>query len=408
MSNERKDEPPAASAEEWPKRNPPTIDLDASEVSGDTSTARGMNAARAFARAAGDRASALGARTGGLMSKLLAPLGGAIAALLVLAAFWAGGLIGQPQLPPPPPAVSSAQFDNVAANVGDLTARLARVETAVARPAALAIDPALASRTDALERALASVREEASRLGAQLRTATVSINELKAAPREGATSPAPDMTPLTERLKELETAVRSLEAVAAKPPAPATDGEGMRRLVAANALDAAVRGGEPYVVALAVAKQVAANPAALAPLDRYAASGIPSETTLLREIVAVLENVAAGDAARIAGNRRTGAPTTEPAQAGILDRLQSGLSKLVQIERIDATATRMAPPQPAANAAVRRDSLASARQDIARLPVAANPQVQAWIASADAREQALAAAQKFSAEALAAFGKSGQ
>ena len=67
-----------------------------------------------------------------------------------------------------------------------------------------------------------------------------------------------------------------------------------------------------------------------------------------------------------------------------------------------------APPQPAANAAVRRDSLASARQDIARLPVAANPQVQAWIASVDAREQALAAAQKFSAEALAAFGKSGQ
>ena len=193
MTNERKDEPPAASAEEWPKRNPPTIDLDASEVSGDTRTARGMNAARAFARAAGDRASALGARTGGLMSKLLAPLGGAIAALLVLAAFWAGGLIGQPQLPPPPPAVSSAQFDNVAANVGDLTARLARVETAVARPAAPATDPALASRTDALERALASVREEASRLGAQLRTATASLNELKAAPREGAASPAPDI-----------------------------------------------------------------------------------------------------------------------------------------------------------------------------------------------------------------------
>ena len=41
MSNERKDEPPAASAEERPKRAPPTIDLDASEVSGDTQRARG-------------------------------------------------------------------------------------------------------------------------------------------------------------------------------------------------------------------------------------------------------------------------------------------------------------------------------------------------------------------------------
>jgi hypothetical protein len=34
--------------------------------------------------------------------------------------------------------------------------------------------------------------------------------------------------------------------------------------------------------------------------------------------------------------------------------------------------------------------------------------VQAWLKSVDARAAALAASQKFSAEALAAFGKSGQ
>jgi hypothetical protein len=52
--------------------------------------------------------------------------------------------------------------------------------------------------------------------------------------------------------------------------------------------------------------------------------------------------------------------------------------------------------------------LAATRQDLAKLPQAADPQIQAWIKSVDAREAALAASQKFSTEALAAFGKSGQ
>ena len=41
MTNDRKDEAPAGSAEEWPKRAPPTIDLDASDVSGDTQASAG-------------------------------------------------------------------------------------------------------------------------------------------------------------------------------------------------------------------------------------------------------------------------------------------------------------------------------------------------------------------------------
>ena len=57
---------------------------------------------------------------------------------------------------------------------------------------------------------------------------------------------------------------------------------------------------------------------------------------------------------------------------------------------------------------MRRDDLAAARNDVAGLPQASAPQVQAWLKSVDARAAALAAAQKFSAEALAAFGKSGQ
>jgi hypothetical protein len=349
MTNDRKDEAPAASAEEWPKRAPPTIDLDASEVSGDTRAER-LSAVRAFMRTAAGRASRL--RSG--VSMLLAPLSGAIAALLVLAAFWAGGLIGQPQLAPPaPPAVSSAQFDNVAANVGDLTARLARVEASATRPAAPATDPALAGRTEALERALATVREEAQRLSAQLRTVTASLNELKAAPRDGAAAPAPDLAPLDERLTRLEAAVNSLSAELAKPAAPSADDQAVRRLVAANTLEIAVRRGEPYAPALAAAKQVAASPAALAPLDRFASGGIPSETALLREIVAVLER-AATDAANAA--KRSEAPTAQAPQGGVLDRLQSGLCKSsVSMRRNPGQPCRRLPPmQPFAATASRR------------------------------------------------------
>ena len=50
MTNDRKDEAPAGSAEEWPKRAGPTIDLDASDVSGDTQASGGTNAAGTFFR----------------------------------------------------------------------------------------------------------------------------------------------------------------------------------------------------------------------------------------------------------------------------------------------------------------------------------------------------------------------
>jgi hypothetical protein len=389
MTNDRKDEAPTGSAEERPKRTGPTIDLDASDVSGDTRASGGTNAAGTFfQRATGDLSGA-GAR---MLPILAALAGGAVAALLVLAAFWAGGLIGEQQAAQP--AVSPAQFDNVAANVGDLTARVARVESAAAKspPPAPAADPTLAGRTEAVERSLAAVREEVGRVNGQLRTITSSLNELKTMPRDGAVAAAPDLGPLTERLTQLEDATRVLAA----DRKAAADDINVRRLVAANTLDASVRRGEPFAAALGVAKQVAADPNSLAPLDAFAARGIPPEATYLRDIVPVLH----------AAKAKTADADRSSTGAGILDRLQSGVTKLVRIER--DTGPAAAPAASASPTAVRREDLAAARKDVANLPQAADPQIQAWLKSVDAREAALAASQKFSAEALAAFGKSGQ
>jgi hypothetical protein len=385
MTDERKDEAPAASAEEWPKRAPPTIDLDASDVSGDTQAA-----------ASAPPQSSEGARS--VWSHLAAPFGGAIAALLVLAGFWGAGVIGQPQTGQPP--VSVAQFDNVAANVGDLSARVARVETAAAKAPAPAADPALAGRAEALEKSLATVRDEMTKLNAQLRAITTSVNELKAMPRDGAaaSAPAPDLGPLTERLAQLEDVTRALSSEVRKPNAAAAD-VNVRRLLVANMLDGLVRRGEPFAAALASAKQVAADPNALAPLDVFAARGIPLEASYLREIVPVLQRIADGAKAKPA-------EADKPGGGSVLDRLQSGVMNFVRIERVDGAAAGLSPASP--QKTVRRDDLAAARSDIASLPQASDPQVQAWLKSVDARAAAIAASQKFSAEALAALGKSGQ
>jgi hypothetical protein len=393
MTDERKDEAPGASAEEWPKRPAPTIDLEASEVSGDT---RRGTTAGAFFKRAGEKVSTAGSRMReGAWPKLVAPVSGALAALIVFGALWAAGLIGPPQAAQP--SVSTTQFDNVAANVGDLTARLARVEAAAGKAPAPAVDPALTGRTEALEKSLAAAREEVARLNTQLRNVTSSLNDLRSMPRDGS-APAPDFAPLNERLTRLEDATQALSAALAKPAVASVDDINVRRLVVANTLDTAVRRGEAFATVLAAAKQVAVNPAALAPLDAFAAKGVPAEAAYLRDIVPVLQRLA--DA-----TPKPGGASAVTSGGGVFDRLQSGMAKLVTIERdTGPTASTVAPP----TAAVRRDDLAATRQDVAKLPQAADPQIQAWIKSVDAREAALAAAQKFSAEALAALSKSGQ
>ena len=52
-------------------------------------------------------------------------------------------------------------------------------------------------------------------------------------------------------------------------------------VVAATLLDVSVRHGEPYAAALEAAKALAPDPAVLKPLEPFAASGVPSPSTLV-------------------------------------------------------------------------------------------------------------------------------
>lgn len=406
MANERQDDANASSVEEWPKRTPPTIDLQATDVSKDAEdkAEAGAEAASSDEKVIDDQPGPKAAT--GALGTVLAPVSGALAALAVLAGAWFGGLIGQ-QTQPSSPSVSTTQFDNVAANVGDLTARMSRVEASAAK--APGADPALLARADAVEKAINAARGELTALKAQVSSTVTALNEMKAAPPSGDGGASVNLAPLTERITRLEQTTQALASELAARKAQSADDINVRRLVVANTLESAVQRGAPYVEALAAAKQMTADAALLAPLDAFAAKGVPSDTAYLREIVQVLQQIAASNAAKASDAAKVAADKAS-ASEGVLERVQSSLSRLVRIERSDKPAAQSSGQTSTASieALARRDDFAAVRRDLAKLPQADNPQVQAWIKAVNARDAALAAARQFSAQALAAVTKSGQ
>jgi len=321
----------------------------------------------------------------------IAPISGAVAAALVIGVGW---MLGWPavQAPAPAPTFNAAAID-------DLTARIAGLESKTSKPAAPVADPAAAARMDGIEKSIAALRSELTATRTQLASA---VNEIKSLPRDGsvpASAPV-DLAPLEERLAQIERAAKTQETqIAAIKAADAKAAEAkpaddplLRRVVAASLLDVAVRHGDPFVGPLAAAKPLATNADALKPLDAFAASGVPNVATLCRELVAIVPKLTPP----AAQSETTGS-------SGIVDRLQAGAAKLVRIQRADATGTDRASVVARVTAAALRNDLAEARRELNALPPADRGAAQAWLDKADARDAALAASRKFAADAMAAL-----
>jgi hypothetical protein len=129
----------------------------------------------------------------------------------------------------------------------------------------------------------------------------------------------------------------------------------------------------------------------LKPLDAFAASGVPSVPALCRELVV------------IAPKLMPAAPEAETTGTGIVDRLQAGASKLVRIQRVDATGTDRGSVVARVTAAALRNDLTEARRELNTLPPADRAAAQAWLDKADARDAALAASRKFASDASTAL-----
>jgi hypothetical protein len=346
------------------KRAPPTIDLEASEVSGETGIgpdAEPKHAPRWPSRSA-------------ISAGLIAAFFGAGAAALVISVAW---------FQREPNEAAAPRIDQAA--IEALTSRVADIEAKVTKPPATAPDTAAAARIEALEKSLGSLREELAGLRAQSRNLEVAVNEFK--------SPAPDLAHLNERLAVIERATRAQGAEVAQESTKPADDLPLRRVVVASLLDVSVRQGDPYAAVLPAAKSLAADPDALKPLDGFAASGVPHVAMLSRELLALVPKLSPP-------------PQENTTGSGIIDRLQAGASRLVRIERASPDGNDRGAVIARVTAAALRTDIAEARRELNTLAPTERAAVQTWIDKADARDAALAASRQFATEAMTALASS--
>ena len=377
------------------KRTPPTIDLEATEVSTQPQEAavepEGQPAAEhaAAEQAKSESVDAEPERIGAQASAqsvspwVIAPFSGAAAAAVVIAVGW---MLGWPavQAPPAAPQVTGATVDA-------LSGRVAAVEAKAGKPTA---DPAMAARIDALEKSAGSLRSDVVNLRAQFDKSA--MNDAKSTPAAA----APDLAALNDRIAQLERASKTERAELAQQgekiaDAKARDDKPLRFVVAAALLDVAVRHGDPYQSQLSAARTLAAKPDMLKPLDTFASSGIPTPVALSRELLTIVPKLSPP-------------PEAPPASAGIVERLQAGASKLVRIERTDGVGNDRGAIVARVTAAALRNDFVEARRELKTLPEADRAPAQAWLDKADARDAALAASRKFADDAMADLAKSTQ
>ena len=365
------------------RRAPPTIELEASEVSGETRNAGEDARPEPVSHVPPSHEPISDEPAARISPWVIAALSGAVAASLVICVGW---LLGWPAVLP---ATSSAPAFN-AAVIDDLAARVASIEAKINKPAAPAPDPAMVGRVEALEKSLASLRGDLSGLRAQSEKLAASVNDAKSTPRESAASV--DLSAINERIAELERAARAQVSEIAQESGKPADDVPLRRVVAASVLDVSVRQGEPYAAALAAAKSLAENADALKPLDGFATTGVPSAASLSRELLTLVPKLSP-------------AQETATSGSGIVDRLQAGAAKLVRIERTDGVGNDRGAVVARVTAAALRNDFAEARRELKTLAPADRAAAQGWLDKADARDTALAASRQFASEAMAALAK---
>jgi hypothetical protein len=377
MDDNRSDDPTPEPGR--PRRAPPTIDLEASEVTtkpaedADTSGDAGQSRSSRFPWAA-------------LAPFWIAGLTGALAAGLVMAAVWALGWPGERAQP---------VADNNANAIATLSSQVSDLDARLAKPAGA--DPALALRLDALDKSLTSLRNELSTARAQSQKLAGELDAVKsAAPSLASAQPSPDLSPIEGRLSEIERALRSQSDNLAQASSKPADDAALRRLVVASMLEISARQGEAFTAVLNTAKALAPDPQLLKPMDNFASSGVPNPAALCRELLTLVPKL------------EPPAPANATTGTGIVEHLKAGAAKLVRIERTDAVGNDRGAIVARLTAAALRNDLSEARRELNSLDPVDRAPAQAWLDKAAERDAALSASRKFANEAMAALARPAQ
>jgi hypothetical protein len=419
MADEKRSTPGAADGARR-RRPAPTIDLTAREVQSDGAAAAAQQPPRGSYEysAAGPTRDFLAAadskdqsKTQASVASMLTPklpymvagLAGAALVVLLLFGLWLSGLVpiryaGATAMRArvaglelqvrdlsnrPPAALDGKAID-------ELKERLAKIEQAVARlPAG---EPAGGERLAAVENALKALGIALAALNQRADGAVKAVGELQDAIRK--TPPVAergDLDALQPRIAALERAAQAKQDKADKTSG--ADSAARLALAAATLRDAVLR-GEPYAGELAAMKALGGDAIDLAPLEPFAAAGVPSDAALARELTALVPAML--DAA---GAKASGA-------GGFFERLQANAGNLVRIRPVDE------PPGNDPAAVLARLEIKAAQADVvgaqaelAKLPAKARALAEGWSQKVAARNAAIAASRKLAADSSRALGK---
>jgi hypothetical protein len=404
--------PPAAPGQPERRRPAPTIDLKSSEF-----------ASAPVADTAPLKPPDPSAPAGGLSWLLVGAVLAAVILTLGVAWMVASGASKESAAADVRIARLEREVADLAPSADDLASRLKRLEAEVAKvppaPRPLA-DPALSNRIAALEAQLKSLSETVGALGQRSDSAAAAnaaalsdINQRLAhqdppgapsgeastagAAANAAAANAAIIAALADRLDALEggakTTETALAAEVAKRDAESQDDHAVRTAVTAAVLTSVVERGRPFAAELKAAQSQAPDPGALAPLEAFAATGVPNPNALLRELTSLQPALlqAAG----------AGAP-----EGGFLEKLQANAERLVRIRPIE----EIPGDDPAAVIArievkAVRGDLPGALAELGKLPAPVRAPAQPWIAKAQARADALSASRAFAADALTALAR---
>ena|SRR5215831_9696657 len=398
MSDKRTTPDPAGGTRRR-KRSAPTIDLTATEVpsaatdTGSPSESPSMQeqpeaAAKSEPQPTGDQGS-LSARSAWLSMPVLAGgFFGAALAAIAFGALWFTGVV---------PVRDVASSDSQA--IDALAQRVTRIEGMLAKLPTN--DPSVSERLSAADNALKSLgvaltalnkrndevaagtadararADAAEKAAMQLRD---NIQNLSMNTSAGL-SPA-DVDVVQKRLTALEQAAKV---------APADNAA--RLALSAAALRDAAASGVPFVAELDEVKSLGADEKSLAPLVPFAASGLPTVAALAQELRTLLPAVVKASGGQVSAG-------------GYLERLEASAAKLVRIRPVDAPAGDDAA---AVLARVEKEAATAAIDDalvdLGKLDAATRAPALGWIAKAQVRQAALAAARQLASDAAHALGK---
>ncbi len=383
-----------------PRRRPPTIDLTAKEVEPETPSSTQESAADAAEDLTTHKEPPGEPNHSNFLARVspyaVGALVGAVVLGAIMAGFWMVGVF-------PPHQTAAAPGAQVAkvASTAEISSRLDKIQQELQAPHA---DQALAARVAAAEAQTKSLADSLAALGrrldevaaasqsalAQAKTAAATATDaMKNATRTGVEQS--DIDALNNRIAALESTMKSLSTGTQRTSS--ADDRAARLTVAAEALRAAVDRGAPYQAELAVAQALGADQTATAPLEPFAADGLPNAAALAHEFALLTPSLLQASGAA-------------PRESSFLGNLEAHAQKLVRITPIEAPAG----DDPASviariNIDAARGDIAAALAGIARLSESARALAASWVKKAEAREAASAASRRIAADALAAIGR---